>query len=276
MKNLSAVAQRILVGGFFGMIALLLLLFSSNLVFSIFASLIFLVVIFEYAAICSKKQISLLFIALLIFCGMRIYEFSSKICCDLEASYNWIFQQIFLAFVLLLLASFFRKGTFRFAFLFLLGCAWLAIPFLSFIGIIFLPDSKKLILFLVLVVIINDTAAYFAGKTFGKKKIAPRISPNKTYLGSIAGLLDGIIAGFLLNLWLQLFSNLEAIIFSAILIVTAQAGDLFESKFKRAFDIKDSGKILAAHGGMLDRMDALLFCFPVYLSLLYFRLFILN
>lgn len=104
----------------------------------------------------------------------------------------------------------------------------------------------------------NDSAAYFAGHYFGKTKLAPRISPAKTWEGFAGGLALSIIAAFVLTLPLHLpwYAWLSMGVFTAI---AATIGDLAESMLKRGMDAKDSGQLIPGHGGILDRMDSLLF-----------------
>ncbi|MCX7832403.1 MAG: phosphatidate cytidylyltransferase [Actinobacteria bacterium] len=115
------------------------------------------------------------------------------------------------------------------------------------------------LIYLLLLVWANDTFAYFAGLSLGRKKIAPSISPNKTVEGTIIGILAGT-ATLTIALIVSKgdFKILSAIIYGLILSIAAFAGDLFESHYKRFYNVKDSGKILPGHGGILDRFDSLL------------------
>lgn len=110
----------------------------------------------------------------------------------------------------------------------------------------------------------SDTGAYYVGKTFGKKKLLPSVSPKKTIAGAIGGLSVGtgvaVLITLLLPLQIQLGRLLPA---AAVLIIIGMIGDLAESAIKRSFHVKDSGTILAGHGGFLDRIDSLLFAGPV-------------
>jgi len=107
----------------------------------------------------------------------------------------------------------------------------------------------------------SDTMAYIVGINFGKKHLFPNISPNKTLEGSIGGILGGSISGIAFYFLLPLH---PLILFSLGLIaaICGQAGDLFESIIKRNFDVKDSGKLIPGHGGVLDCMDSILFSIP--------------
>ncbi len=127
--------------------------------------------------------------------------------------------------------------------------------------------------FLLAVVFAGDTAAYYVGKAFGHKKLAPSISPGKTVEGAAGGLAAGLLVGSLFKqCWLPELSWPLCALLLLLLGVLAQAGDLFESMLKRSVDIKDSGRLLPGHGGVLDRIDGLLFAAPV---LYYFRTYLL-
>jgi len=127
------------------------------------------------------------------------------------------------------------------------------------IGLLTLPNASQALLWLVLVTASNDTAAYFAGKRLGGPKLAPAISPNKTISGSTVGilvaLLVGASAGALVSTSAWSFS---AIILSFIVALVAQVADLMKSLLKRTHSIKDFSQILPGHGGVLDRVDAIL------------------
>jgi phosphatidate cytidylyltransferase len=122
--------------------------------------------------------------------------------------------------------------------------------------------------FLLAVIFSGDTAAMYAGLFLGKHKLIPEVSPGKTIEGSIGGLLGSLIAGALFKLWfLPEVSWGGCILFSLASGLAGQVGDLFESVLKRSAGIKDSGRILPGHGGILDRIDALLFAAPVALAI---------
>ncbi len=115
----------------------------------------------------------------------------------------------------------------------------------------------------------SDTAAYFIGKAIGRHKLAPNISPGKTWEGAIAGVCGGVIIGalFTLDTPLQLpLHYWQAIILGALISVFGQLGDLAESLLKRNFGVKDSGSIMPGHGGILDRLDSVLFAGAVVYS----------
>ena len=126
--------------------------------------------------------------------------------------------------------------------------------------------GTQYIIFLFINVWLLDTAAMFAGKKFGKHKLAPNISPKKTLEGALAGILTALPVSVLCReIFMKNIITLnEAVIFALIISVISQFSDLAESLFKRDCNIKDSGNILPGHGGMLDRFDSYLFCAPLF------------
>lgn len=120
------------------------------------------------------------------------------------------------------------------------------------------------IFWLLLVVIAGDTGAFYVGTFLGKHKLCPAVSPKKTIEGSLGGLSASIIIGTVYqSLFMPSFPLAAGILFAMVVGIVGQAGDLFESEFKRAAGVKDSGGLLPGHGGFLDRIDALLFATPV-------------
>jgi phosphatidate cytidylyltransferase len=132
------------------------------------------------------------------------------------------------------------------------------------------PKGSIWIFFLLAVIFASDTGAFYAGKFFGKHKLYEAISPGKTWEGAIGGLLSSLIIAFFFLKIIPLHRlDINILILAASLSVAGQIGDLSESMLKRNYGVKDSGHILPGHGGILDRIDGLLFCIPVlyvYLS----------
>jgi len=124
--------------------------------------------------------------------------------------------------------------------------------------------GRDLILLLAGTMWLGDSAAYYGGSLLGRHKLAPRISPKKTWEGAAAGLLGSIAAALLATVtWMQWMSVLHAVVLACLLSAVGQAGDLFESALKRGAAVKDSSALLPGHGGMLDRIDSLLFAAPL-------------
>jgi phosphatidate cytidylyltransferase len=136
-------------------------------------------------------------------------------------------------------------------------------------------DGPALVLFLMVCVWAGDIAALYIGRAFGKRKLAPRLSPGKTWAGSIASIAGSVIAAGIViaiadtltargNTLLHISEPLwQSLLLAAILNIAAQLGDLLESAIKRGAGVKDSGTMLPGHGGILDRIDALLLAAPV-------------
>ncbi len=129
------------------------------------------------------------------------------------------------------------------------------------------PDGLEYFILAISATWLNDILAYFVGKALGRKRISPAVSPNKTYAGAAAGLLAGGAAGAIFALVVG-FSALALTAAGMLLAATAQLGDLFASMLKRAGRIDDSGNMIPGHGGVLDRLDGLLFSVPVLFLLL--------
>ncbi|OGT32292.1 MAG: hypothetical protein A2W28_12390 [Gammaproteobacteria bacterium RBG_16_51_14] len=131
-----------------------------------------------------------------------------------------------------------------------------------------LPDGVKMVLFLLLLVWLADTAAYFAGCRWGKTKLASRISPGKTWEG-IAGAFvacAGLSVGYIMLSDMQGAGVFLFLFLCLVTVIASVLGDLLESLFKRLADRKDSGVILLGHGGVMDRMDSLTAATPVFLA----------
>jgi phosphatidate cytidylyltransferase len=128
-------------------------------------------------------------------------------------------------------------------------------------------------LFLLAVIWSGDTAALLVGKTLGRSRFFPSLSPKKTNEGAVAGLAAGIIVGFILQRFFLTELPLKHVLILALLLgIAGQLGDLAESMLKRAAAVKDSSNLIPGHGGILDRLDSLLFAIPVlhaYLLVLY-------
>lgn len=147
----------------------------------------------------------------------------------------------------------------------LLGPVYIALPLGMLILIdIMVPKGSMWIFFLLAVIFSTDTGAFYFGRFFGKHKLYKEVSPKKTWEGAIGGLLSGIVVAMIFVVMTNVHEpEISILILIILLSVVSQIGDLVESTFKRSYGIKDSGSILPGHGGILDRIDGLLFAIPV-------------
>jgi phosphatidate cytidylyltransferase len=136
-----------------------------------------------------------------------------------------------------------------------------------------LQGGSQMIMFLMLLIWAGDAAAYYGGRKFGKHKLIPEVSPNKTVEGAIANILGTLLAAGLAQLWFfTQFSLTHCLIVAFICGIIGQFGDFSESLIKRNCQVKDSGTLIPGHGGFLDRIDSLLFAGPVFYC--YYQLFL--
>lgn len=127
---------------------------------------------------------------------------------------------------------------------------------------------KFLIIGIFLLIWVSDSFAYIVGRSFGRTKLFPRVSPKKTVEGAMGGLVFALATAYLLAKYEPIITPWQWLILAAIIVVAGGLGDLVESKLKRTAGVKDSGAILPGHGGMLDRLDSLVFAAPfAYLTL---------
>ncbi|MBN8828603.1 MAG: phosphatidate cytidylyltransferase [Sphingobacteriia bacterium] len=148
---------------------------------------------------------------------------------------------------------------------YILGIAYVTLPCLSLIWLREQNRGLFYIIWLFTVVWATDIGAYLCGKIIGGWKLAPKISPNKTWSGLIGGIICASLVGFAVANYKYTSLNYNsAIMISAMLAIYAQIGDLIESAIKRYFDVKDSGKIIPGHGGLLDRVDSLILAAPKF------------
>ncbi|MBT3648389.1 MAG: phosphatidate cytidylyltransferase [Flavobacteriales bacterium] len=145
----------------------------------------------------------------------------------------------------------------------------------SFLGIAYFLGYRTdliqpwIIISLFSLIWINDSAAYLFGRKIGKTKLIEHISPNKTWEGSISGLVVALLTGFGLSLIEGMPPWPIMLGFAVVTVIGGSLGDLFESRIKRAANVKDSGKFLPGHGGFLDRFDAMMLAIPI--AILYFE-----
>lgn len=255
--------QRIITGVIAGAIFLTLLVFGG-IYFQILVGLLVISAMYELFRMAKLQLIS--------FEG--ILATLAALCLALPIGKNWLSISVdgdlslFTLFLFTLLTGMvFSKGKY--------GFEDVAFPFLSafYVGIGFQSllaarNTSLYIVFLALFIVwATDIAAYFVGGAIGKRKLLPSVSPNKTVEGSIAGVLAALLVAlimyFLYSKKLPEIGLPKLLLFTVIFSIVGQIGDLVESTIKRHYGVKDSGKILPGHGGILDRFDNLIFVFPI-------------
>lgn len=148
---------------------------------------------------------------------------------------------------------------------------WVLIP--CWVGFNILRESGAVwLLFVLLLVWAADIGAYFAGRRWGRRKLAPRVSPGKSWEGVIGGMIATTLLSIAFALWqpLGLAGGIALILITAVVTLTSVLGDLLESMLKRYRDVKDSSQLLPGHGGVLDRIDSLTAAIPIF-ALLYLQ-----
>jgi len=145
----------------------------------------------------------------------------------------------------------------------LLGVVWVGGGLAAFILLRDIPEHGRLVVFTVLIAVFaDDTAAYFVGRTIGRHKMAPTISPGKSWEGFVGGTIAAMAVAFFAMYDQGFLTDFEAVALGAAIAVSSTLGDLFESAIKRDLGVKDSGRLLAGHGGVLDRIDSILWAGP--------------
>jgi phosphatidate cytidylyltransferase len=144
------------------------------------------------------------------------------------------------------------------------GIAWIAVPFAHAVLLRELPlHGGALVIDVLVGTFVTDTAAYAGGRLFGRRPLAPNLSPNKTVEGLVFGFVGGTMGFWFAGLYQDWLSGFDALVMGVCIAALAPVGDLFESLVKRDLKIKDSGRVFGPHGGLLDRLDALLFTIVV-------------
>lgn len=154
---------------------------------------------------------------------------------------------------------------------------WIALPLALFLSLGWFPEgswSTQVPIAILAMIWVNDTFAYVSGKLLGKHPMTPKLSPGKTWEGFAGGLFFSIVAALLFNHFSSLQAPVIWIAAGCITSLFSLTGDLFESRLKRKYKVKDTGEILPGHGGILDRFDSLLFVAPaLFLLILLIHLF---
>ena len=141
----------------------------------------------------------------------------------------------------------------------LFGALWVGLPMVHAVFLRELDHGDGLLIDVLVGTFIGDTTAYFGGRFYGRRPLAPMISPNKTLEGAVAGFVGAVAATWIAGLYQDWLSGTDALLLGLAIAAAAPVGDLFESLIKRDLEVKDAGRFFGAHGGVLDRLDAVFF-----------------
>ncbi|NOZ42897.1 MAG: phosphatidate cytidylyltransferase, partial [Alphaproteobacteria bacterium] len=214
--------------------------------YSIFVAGLVVVILYEWNGICENRAFNLLFILQTVFVLLLVYGISRGQYFDL-----YVYA---IPLGLLVVAAVFLRMKLLFA---LLGIFYALLPALALIWLrLYSAHGGWIVLWMMIIVWSMDTGAYFAGKNIGGPKMAPRISPNKTWAGLWGGTGAAVVFGLIAAYYFGFSGNITMlVVIAALLAIWSQIGDLAESALKRHFNVKDSGAIIPGHGGIMDRVD---------------------
>jgi phosphatidate cytidylyltransferase len=262
MSNLT---KRILSAIILIPLVLFLVFFSSFSVLHISISLVSAICGFEFSSIAFKN--SFRFLRFFVSLCSGLFSFLIPLSSD-----NPVLLFSFFAFCSLSLPLFFMfsgapifnsLNSLAFSFFCIFYCGSLS-SFLTLTSLFNPEDGRYLLFMLLLGTFLGDTGAFAFGRIFGKRKLAPNLSPGKTWAGAFGGFFLTLLSILLVKFFfISSITLLQTLLLSLLLSIFCQCGDLSESFFKRGFNVKDSGNLIPGHGGLLDRVDALLFGAPV-------------
>ena len=258
LTNIQEFRQRFTSTIVLSFLFILLFLLGKPFV-SIFFCILFSFIFFEYEKLTAKFiknlqifKVLLLQIILLFFTFLEIYEIEI----------NNFFLNNYNTFLLI---SIFFNTTFllykKTKFINFIISNLIILTFYSLLGVLHSPNGFNIIFYVVILVSTMDILAYLGGKLFGKRKIIPLISKGKTIEGTLIGLFSTIVISFFIKDLLN-FNVIYSLIYGFLIGVFAFSGDLLESLFKRNIGVKDSGKIIPGHGGLMDRFDGYFLVIP--------------
>jgi phosphatidate cytidylyltransferase len=229
---------------------------AGGMAYFVLIIILLVMILSEWNGICEKKPISILFFVQSL-CSILLMI-------QLTTNSPYLLLSFLSSLVSIAAVSYLFKAKIKWA---LLGFLYALIPSGSFI-LIHENGGAVLVLWMMIVIWAMDIGAYFAGKNIGGPKMAPTISPNKTWAGLIGGTVVAVLFGGLYGYYLTdtntgLFSSVTILLLlSGFLAILSQVGDLAESALKRNFSVKDSGSIIPGHGGIMDRIDGVTFVAP--------------
>ncbi len=259
--------QRILTALLLAPVVIVIILKGDELLFTLFTAFLASMIGYEWFQCVKKSPINSIVMSVLVGISIVFINKASFIEIDvvrilIAASIIWLICLVWLFKP--------REGAVKYAKKYALGVGVLLLFGASLTSIHQLPEKgAQLTLALFLLIWIADIGAYVSGKTFGKHKLAPQISPGKTVEGLVGGLAFTAIYGYFVAVWLG-YNPLYFIAFFPLIAIISVIGDLFASLLKRHNNIKDSGFLLPGHGGFLDRFDSLIAAAPFYFAFIHF------
>ncbi len=256
----SSHKKRVITGLILGLFFLWVIFFSSPLFFSIAFGIISILCLWEFYSLFWQEKNLYLKLLGAIFCLLILTSLFLKI--------NPLFFLILSFWIVNFLFLFsFSKEKIDWKDLQIFTCGIIYIPFIFFLLTIL---KRKEVFFVLLASFTSDIGAYYIGTLMGKKKLCPKISPNKSWMGSLGGLFLCVFLCSLVGIYFNFSKWYHFAWISLLLNIAAQLGDLFESALKRSLNAKDSGNLLPGHGGFLDRFDSVLFVIPIYFIIRHF------
>lgn len=248
-------------------VVIAIILKGNELAFTVFTVFIAMLIGYEWFQVVKNSPINSAVISALVGASLFFINKASFIEIDVVRILMAAFIIWFICFLWLLNP---QEGKQKYAKKYALGVGILLLFGASLISLYQLPvKGVQLTLSLFLLVWVADIGAYVSGKTLGKHKLAPNVSPGKTVEGMLGGLLFTAIYGFIIASWLD-YNWLYFVIFFPLITVISVIGDLFASLLKRHNNIKDSGFLLPGHGGFLDRFDSLIAATPFYFGFIHY------
>jgi phosphatidate cytidylyltransferase len=266
---MSTLAKRVITAGILIPAVVAAILFLETEYLAIFLGFIALMAGLEWTGLAGITATSakIIFLLILALCLAATYELIAY-----PWFTDWIFLLAALWWIAITIVLFRYKqidrvepgvGTGRLLICFVaLIPMWAALLFMHSSG----DDGPLLMLFLLVLIWVADSGAYFAGHRWGKTKLAPVVSPGKSWEGVYGAIFGAVICGVLLAWYQQdVAGSVWLIVVSVVTVLMSVVGDLFESTLKRKMDMKDSGNLLPGHGGVLDRIDSLTAAAPIFL-----------
>ncbi len=264
--------KRVITAIFLVPIVVFIVLYAPALFFLAATTLIALLALHEYNNMTASDKPDKLFDIVPMLGGFSI--FAALYWCGKGAIPPVLAGLLFCLFLLGLFRRRMARELFRDVAAKTLGVVYICLPFSFLIPLRGLEHGRWWILFLFGIIWVNDSGAYITGSFAGRHKLSPVISPNKTIEGAVGGVVAGVAAAFIMNRYMGLgLGPLWLTSLAVLMGLVAIGGDLLESIIKRGAGVKDSGTIIPGHGGMLDRIDSLIFTIPV---LYYFLLWYLK